>query len=201
MLGRPRREKVVAALKYSTMVFLGSGSDDSTEYLRGTDLLPVLEAAVEAMLEECMKPENHSKKPEEVMGMLAAWLKEHNPKRDPEMAAKVQEMRDALAAEAAAAPVIEPCMISSTFICCKCWLSSCSFWILRSSSFCSSCSFWILRSSSFCAASCASCAVCIWLRAWLAFCHAKGVGSGTARGRLGDSARGAAAEHKGQGCV
>jgi uncharacterized protein YajQ (UPF0234 family) len=33
----------------------------------------------------------------------AAWLKDHNPKRDPEMAAKVQEMRDALAVEAAAA--------------------------------------------------------------------------------------------------
>ena len=83
------------------MVFLGSGSDESTEYLKGTDLLPVLEAAVEAMLEETMKPENQSKKPEELMSMLAAWLKDHNPKRDPEMAAKVQEMRDALAVEAA----------------------------------------------------------------------------------------------------
>jgi hypothetical protein len=62
------------------MVFLGSGSDESTEYLKGTDLLPVLEAAVEAMLEETMKPENQSKKPEELMSMLAAWLKDHNPK-------------------------------------------------------------------------------------------------------------------------
>ena len=88
------------------MVLLGGSDDESTTYLRGTDLLPVLESAVEHMLEECQKPENHKMKPENLMSMLATWLKEHNPKRDPEMAAKVAEMHDALAAEAAAAAVM-----------------------------------------------------------------------------------------------
>lgn len=80
------------------MVLLGEPEDASAVYLKTTDLLPMLEAGVELMLNECMaNPKTDPRL------WLANWLKEHNPRRDPEMAVKVGAMRSALEAEARAA--------------------------------------------------------------------------------------------------
>ena len=82
------------------MVLLGAQEDEVSSYLKTTDVLPLLEAGVEAMLDECVAD---PKKAKNAGAMLAQWLRDHNPRRDPEMAAKLGSMRAELEAEAKAA--------------------------------------------------------------------------------------------------
>lgn len=74
-------------------------------YLDRTDLLPSLEAGIEEMLKSCSTPSDDGSKKDPI-NYLASWLMRHNPRHNPEEAAKLAALR-AAAEERAAAELAE----------------------------------------------------------------------------------------------
>ena len=70
-------------------------------YLDRTNLLPSLETGIEEMLKACSKPSDDGSKVDPI-NFLASWLLSHNPRHDPEAAAKLLEQRTAAEERAAA---------------------------------------------------------------------------------------------------
>ena len=74
--------------------------DGAQQYLEATDLLPSLEIGLEDMLKACAAGDSKV----DPVNFLASWLMRHNPKHNPEMAARITKSREeAAAAEAAEA--------------------------------------------------------------------------------------------------
>ena len=75
------------------MVFLGA--DESVkDYLETTDVLPTLQAAVEAMLRKYTEPrEPGEAKEPDALNFIAEWLKRHNPRHNAEFAEVINQMR------------------------------------------------------------------------------------------------------------
>lgn len=77
------------------MVFLNSDDPSCKDYLESTDVLPTLQAAVEAMLKKYAADQAPSETPPNPQKFLAEWLKRNNPKYNAEFAAQVAKIREA----------------------------------------------------------------------------------------------------------
>ena len=96
------------------MVLLGADSSVK-DYLESQDVLPTLQAAVEAMLKKYSEDPPPDESPPNPLGFLAEWLKRNNPKHNAEFAAEINKMRetpgygskDYLAAAIEAAPAAD----------------------------------------------------------------------------------------------
>lgn len=74
------------------MVFLGTDEPSVKDYLESQDVLPTLQAAVEAMLKKYTvdgaRPEDQSPQI-----FIAEYLKRHNPRHNSDFATQIQQIR------------------------------------------------------------------------------------------------------------
>ena len=73
------------------MVFLGSDDPTVKDFLETNDLLPTLQAGVEAMLKQYTAEGADDK--QHPINFLAEYLKRHNPRHNADFAAQIQQMR------------------------------------------------------------------------------------------------------------
>ena len=74
------------------MVFLGT-DETVKDYLETTDVLPTLQAAVEAMLRKMTEQREPEAETPDALNFIAEWLKRHNPRHNAEFAEVINQMR------------------------------------------------------------------------------------------------------------
>ena len=74
------------------MVFLGSDEPTVRDFLETNDLLPTLQAGVEAMLKKYSE-EGADPSKQHPINFLAEYLKRHNPRHNADSATQIQQMR------------------------------------------------------------------------------------------------------------